>query len=344
MRKAIVLLLSALLLSSCTVTFDSPEVVVEFPADRAPEVPSPQEPTAAVTPYSREDLEALIRSTPSVADLDGLAEHINELEFAASFLAPIEISYTLGPTADPERVGRVIDSFANKLKIYQLLGLEALGMDWLIVSEQDFRWWVDFRIAQDPDYPVDVWNETRGELGHCRLSPEVFCGAGQTVSGNEYQDNVVGTKFDDQGIDYVARHEAAHFYQAVFGYGGRCWMAEGQATFFETYLESSSRSRSQVIASLLTSFGSVDWSDQATLTTLMRNNSICDDDYRVAYDLGMLAYEYLYLNFSFFQIHELQVVSSKQPWSEAVSAVLGIDSGLLDASLAGYIFEQLQET
>jgi hypothetical protein len=54
----------------------------------------------------------------------------------------------------------------------------------------------------------------------------------------------------------------------------------------------------------------------------------------------MLGYEYLYLNFSFLDVHNLQVLSSTEGWDEAVSKVLGIEASKLNAALAAYIFAE----
>jgi hypothetical protein len=238
------------------------------------------------------------------------------------------------------KVDGVVARFSEKLKMYQFLGLESLDQDWVLASEKDYQWWVDFRSAQDPDFPLELWNEDINELGHCRLSADIFCGAGNTVNGKNYQDNVVGTSFTTRGLDNVSRHEAAHFYQAVFGYGGRCWMAEGQATFFETYLESSSRSRADVLAELDNSPAGITSVSEDEMLRLLSNDQICQGDSNIAYNLGMLGYEYLYLNFSFLDVHNLQVLSSTKSWDEAVSQVLSIEASDLNAALAAYIFTE----
>jgi hypothetical protein len=54
----------------------------------------------------------------------------------------------------------------------------------------------------------------------------------------------------------------------------------------------------------------------------------------------MLGYEYLYMNFSFLDVHNLQVLSSNEGWDEALSQVLGIESSELNAALAAYIFAE----
>jgi hypothetical protein len=210
----------------------------------------------------------------------------------------------------------------------------------VLASEKDYQWWVDFRSAQDSSFPVEMWNKEINELGHCRLSADVFCGAGNTVNGKNFQDNVVGTAFTNRGIDYVSRHESAHFYQAVFGYGGRCWMAEGQATFFETYLESSSRPRADILTRLKTSAIGIADLSESDLLGLLTSDQICQPDPNIAYDLGMLGYEYLYMNFSFLDVHELQKLSSTEGWDEAVSQVLGIEAPELNAALAAYIYTE----
>jgi hypothetical protein len=54
----------------------------------------------------------------------------------------------------------------------------------------------------------------------------------------------------------------------------------------------------------------------------------------------MLGYEYLYLNFSFLDVHNLQVLSSSESWDEAVSQVLSIEASEFNALLAAYIFAE----
>jgi hypothetical protein len=292
------------------------------------------------TPLTETEINQLIRSTPQQKTRDGLRAHFQAFDKAAKPLKPFNIEYTAGPTAVLSKVEIVIDKFSDKLKMFQLLGLKELNQDWVLASEKDYSWWVDYRLAQDPSFPVSMWNQELNELGHCRLSQEVLCGAGNSLNGKNYQDNVVGTSFVNQGLDYVSRHEATHFYQAVFGYGGRCWMAEGQATFFETYLESSSRSRSDVLTRLQTSPSGIAQASETDLLTLLATDQICQGEPNVAYDLGMLGYEYLYLNFSFLDIHDLQVLSSTQGWEKAIIDVLGKDPQELNAALAKYIYTE----
>lgn len=280
----------------------------------------------------------LISSIPAEKTREGLKAHFQKIDQVASLLNPIKIEYTIGPTAVASKVESVVSKFSEKLKMYQLLGLKSLNQDWVLVSEKDYKWWVDYRLSQNPSFPVEMWNEKINELGHCGLSADVFCGAGNTVKGKNYQDNVVGTSFTNRGLNYVSRHEAAHFYQAVFGYGGRCWMAEGQATFFETYLESSSRSRELVISRLKASAIGITKLSQQQLLSLIDSDQICQKDSEVAYDLGMLGYEYLYQNFSFLDVHNLQVSSSTKGWNKAVSEVLSLNAQELNRDLAAYIY------
>jgi hypothetical protein len=320
----------ALVLTGCSVSPDSPNTSSA----------SPEPAEEVIAELTDEQILELISSLPEEKSRDGLRSHFRAIDEAASQLEPFKIEYTTGPTAVQSKVERVVAQFSEKLKMYQFLGLESLDQDWVLASEQDYEWWVEFRSSQDSSFPVEMWNKEINELGHCRLSADVFCGAGNTVNGKNYQDNVVGTAFTNRGIDYVSRHEAAHFYQAVFGYGGRCWMAEGQATFFETYLESSSRSRADVLAELDTSPTGITSVSEDEMLRLLSNDQICQGDSNIAYNLGMLGYEYLYLNFSFLDVHNLQVLSSSESWDEAVSQVLSIEASELNAQLAAYIFAE----
>jgi len=321
---------TVILLSGCSLSPDSSNSI---PA-------SPEASEEAIAELTQEQITELITSLPEAKTLEALKAHYKAIDEAAKQLEPFEIEYTKGPTAVQSKVDSVVARFSEKLKMYQFLGLDSLDQDWVLASEKDYQWWVDFRAGQDPSFPLELWNDDINELGHCRLAADVFCGAGNTVNGKNYQDNVVGTAFTNQGIDYVSRHESAHFYQAVFGYGGRCWMAEGQATFFETYLESSSRSRAEVRARLGDSPAGLVQLSESELLGILTSDQICQGDSNIAYDLGMLGYEYLYMNFSFLDVHNLQVLSSTEGWDEAISQVLGIESSELNAALAAYVFAE----
>jgi hypothetical protein len=289
------------------------------------------------TPASSIFAESVVDKVPSSRTLTALSLHVKAVDQAARNLKPIAVSYVAGPTTVPSKVSLVVSRFQDKLKMYQLLGLTSLSMDWVIASEKDYEWWRAYRAKQEPNYPLSVWDNTKKELGHCKLSSDIFCGAGNGVVGKNYQDNVVGTAFSGRGLDYVTRHESAHFYQGVFGYGGRCWFAEGQATFFETYLETSSRTRSQIISNLKQSSSGVASSSLTSLEQKLASDSVCSGDPNVAYDLGLLAFEYLYMNFSFRQIHDLQVMATKEGWESAVRAVLGVDPAALNSNLARHV-------
>jgi len=328
--KVSIAVCSVFLLAGCSV---SPDSTNSMPA-------SPEASEEAIAALTQEQITELISSLPEAKSLEALKAHYQAIDEAAKQLEPFEIEYTKGPTAVQSKVDSVVARFSEKLKMYQFLGLEFLDQDWVLASENDYQWWVDFRSAQEPSFPVEMWNEELNELGHCRLSADVFCGAGNGVNGKNYQDNVVGTAFTNRGIDYVSRHEATHFYQAVFGYGGRCWMAEGQATFFETYLESSSRSRAEVLARLSDSPAGLVQLSESELLGLLTSDQICQSDSNIAYDLGMLGYEYLYMNFSFLDVHNLQVLSSTEGWDEAVSQVLSVEALELNTELAAYIFAE----
>lgn len=278
---------------------------------------------------------------PAEKTISALRTHIQALDRQAQQLTPMTLDFTAGPTTDPEAVRRVVDTFAAKLKLFQLVGLERLTMSWVIASEKDYAWWRDRRLAELPNYPVSLWDTAANELGHCRLDPTVFCGAGHAIGGRTYQDNVVGTAFVDRGLNYVARHESAHFYQGVFGYGSRCWFAEGQATFFETYLETTSRSRDMIISQLKVNPTGVAQLSQAELQRRIADNSICTGSSNIAYELGMLAMEYLYMNYSFQKIHELQSQGRTMSWDQGVREFLGADPQVINAGIAAHIARAL---
>lgn len=297
--------------------------------------------SSALESESISNVSELINITPIEPGLAGLKKHFVLVEKASAKNVPLPMEYTLGPTANPENAELVRSRFQDKLKFFQSLGLKSLDMHWVIASEKDHDWWVEFRKNQFADYPVDLWDTKQNMLGHCTLDPDIFCGAGNGVNNGFYQDNVIGTEFTDRGLNHVTRHEATHFYQSSIGFIDICWFVEGQATFFETYLEPSARSRDQVIDRLIKSPTKVALSTQKEFERKLNRNSICDADPDIRYDLGMLVFEYMYTNYSIKDIHNLLVETNKTSWQEATKSVLSIESGDLNNQIAAYLFAQL---
>jgi hypothetical protein len=120
-------------------------------------------------------------------------------------------------------------------------------------------------------------------------------------------------------------------------------MAEGQATFFETYLESTSRARTEILSRLRGSPAGLAQLSESKLLRLIASDRVCQADSNIAYDLGLLGFEYLYLNFSFLDVHELLALSSTKGWEKAVIEVLELDAKDLNRKLARYIFTELSQ-
>ena len=283
----------------------------------------------------------LLDAKPTEPGIEGLKKHFELFEKASAKNIPLPMEYTLGPTANRENAELVRSRFQEKLKFFQSLGLKSLDMHWVIASEKDHDWWVEFRKNQIADYPIELWDTKKNMLGHCTLESDIFCGAGNGVNDGFYQDNVIGTEFTDRGLDHVTRHEATHFYQSSIGFIETCWFVEGQATFFETYLEPSARSRDQVIDRLIKSPTKVAFSTQEEFERKLNRNSICDADPDIRYDLGMLVFEYLYTNYSIKDIHNLLVETNKTSWQEATKSVLSIEASDLNTQIAKYLYQQL---
>ena len=303
--------------------------------------------TAAPTEKSSESktpdisISELINSTPAEPGLLGLKQHFLQIDKASEANQPIDMPFTLGPTTNEENAQLVRSRFQEKLKFFQSLGLKSLDMHWVIASEKDHDWWLEFRKNQFAGYPVELWDTYKNMLGHCTLDPDIFCGAGNGVNDGFYQDNVIGTEFTDRGLDHVTRHEATHFYQSSVGFIDTCWFVEGQATFFETYLEPTARTREQVINRLISSNTKVALSTEKELVNKLNRNSICDSDPDVRYDLGMLVFEYLYQEYSVQTIHDLLVETNATSWASATNDILGVSSTDLNAGIAKYLFAQL---
>jgi hypothetical protein len=120
--------------------------------------PKPEKTNTVSAKPTDGQISTLIRPLPGGASSDDLAIHFRAIDEAAIHSEPFAIKYTTGPTADPSKVSKVVTKFSEKLKLFQLLGLESLNQDWVIASEKDHQWWVEFRSAQDSTFPVDMWN------------------------------------------------------------------------------------------------------------------------------------------------------------------------------------------
>ena len=115
--------------------------------------PKPEKTNTVSAKPTDGQISTLIRSLPGGASSDDLAIHFRAIDEAASHSEPFAIKHTTGPTADPSKVSKVVTKFSEKLKLFQLLGLESLNQDWVIASEKDHQWWVEFRSAQDSTFP-----------------------------------------------------------------------------------------------------------------------------------------------------------------------------------------------
>ena len=333
---------------ACEVVRPKPKPNVQSPQPVEPTPLPTQTPTPTPTPTPAPSPSATAApqnpnpesTLPTLRTLAGLNAHMQQIELKARSQPDFKFNYTSSPRANPRAIQEVVGAFVQKIKIFQLVGLEKINMNWVLSAEIDHAWWRQTRLNQLSSYPVSLWDNSKNVLGHCNLSSDVFCGAGTSIGGTLYQDNVVGTAFSGRGLQTVSRHEAAHFYQQEAGFGDVCWFAEGQATFVEVQLDAMDR-RSWFIDRLKANPTGVGMLTASQIQTALNRNTICDGSSYIRYDLGMLVFEYLMLNYTMSDIHKAQLYMKQFDWQAAVQNVLKTDITDLNAQIAGYVHREI---
>ena len=207
---------------------------------------------------------------------------------------------------------------------------------------------------------MDVWVEGPNLLGHCYLNAYSFCGYGntQSVPGLLFQYNVIGSKarLGPMGRSNTVLHESVHYYQAALSDDLRsvtpCWFEEGQAQLIGN--AASGYQDTYGAKNELNRFGRT-LPGESTWTVSewekLFESYVADEKVRgecvqsgVGYSTGAAAFEYLYMNYSMWQIHELTLRAIETgSWEAAVAEILGITSEELNSRLSGYMVELLAE-
>jgi hypothetical protein len=104
---------------------------------------------------------------------------------------------------------------------------------------------------------------------------------------------------------------------------------------FKIYLESTSRTRDQLVLRVKHSRSFVIQDSLAELGARAGRYNVCDGGPNIARELGMMGVEQLELNYSFLVIHVLQVLTSKEPLGALVLKVFGVSADLFDPRNSG---------
>jgi len=327
------------------------------PADEAETTsPAPRESfqsESVVLSYQPELIESMIRAEPEFADWSDLYGNIRLINDMASLGPGIPLEAELSPTVNPEKAEETIEAYSGAMGLWSFFGVESVPAVWSLMSEDDYDWW--YQRVQDiegENPALDVWDPVTNKLGHCYPDSTSFCGYGnpQASSGITFQYNVIGSNYQGEPNPNTVAHEAVHFYQDYYSkeyYAFTpCWFVEGHATLIGNAI--SGTSSSGTVGDGLSRFGNPfpgdsSWGEEQWLELL--DNYTTDDEAKrdcmereYNYTLGAAVFEYLYLTYSMWTLHELTLaVSESEDWSTSVRGVLGVTVDELNASLARYV-------
>ena len=314
----------------------------------ASSTPSPQ------TVLTNKTLDRLYDSVPTRKDGVGVANHLKQIQSAARAEKAPKFNVVMSPTVNKTQVRNSVSAYEQAMTIWQPLDIGKLDISWVFMSEKDYKWWkarVTKYETENPD--TKVWNPKTGVIGHCKLSPESYCGYGNPKpSGKTFQYNVIGSRYTSSPNKNTVNHEAVHFYQDSIDTSlmqkTPCWFIEGQANLIGNVFDEPSlvaRNRiyqlSQVTSKIPKSkeFRAKRWQKELNALDGPKRDFCMQSE--LSYSLGMFVFEGLYSKYSFRQIHELVLATSKTgSFSKAISEVLGTTQSNLYKDIATYLSKQ----
>lgn len=319
---------------------------------------APLAPATAITtsfePTASRKLNYLYDLVPAKKDGSAIANHLRAIAAAASSGKAPKFEVVSSPTVNKTQVKNSVQAYEQAMTIWQPLGLDELDLTWAFMSEKDYDWWLarvkNFE-KENPD--TKVWNPKTGVIGHCKLSPDVYCGYGSPKpSGKTFQYNVIGSRYTSRPNKNTVNHEAVHFYQDSIDTSlmqkTPCWFVEGQANLLGNVLDdalnldNNRKFQIQRVTATIPNakkFKAKKW--RAELTALNGPKRDFCIQTELSYSLGMLIFEHLYGNYSFRQIHELVTsVSESGSFSTAVRQTLGTSESALYKEVAKYLSRQ----
>ncbi len=359
--KAVATVIALLMISACVAPLPDdgaggsqgkpPEPVVSGPSASEVRPISPAE--EASVAYEPQKIAQMLRETPKFDDWRDLWAWLELVNDMASLGPGIPLEAEFSPTVQPAAAQEVVDAYSQAMGLWTFFGVEDVNVVWTLMSENDYEWWRERVLSIEGDKPaLDVWNPESNLLGHCYLRASSFCGYGNagSVPGTMFQYNVIGSKYSGgTGVQTVI-HEAVHFYQTAVVDSLRevtpCWFEEGQASLIGLSAAGYPGGLSYGAKHELNRFGQRlpgDSSWSADRWKDLFDRYVADRQTRnecsgAGYTTGAAAFEYLYMNYSMWTIHEVTLLAVETgSWEMAVEEVLGITSGELNSGLADYM-------
>ena len=356
-RKAVATAIALLMISACVAPLPESTVSGSSASEVGP-VSSREE--ASVT-YEPEKIAQMLRETPESDDWRELWARLELVNGMTSLGPGIPLEAEFSPTVQPAVAKEVVDAYRQAMGLWTFFGVEDINVVWTLMSENDYEWWRERVLSIEGDKPaLDVWDPEPNLLGHCYLRPSSFCGYGnaQSVPGTMFQYNVIGSEYRGGAGVQTVIHEAAHFYQTAVADNLRevtpCWFEEGQASLIGLAASGYPGGMSYGVKHELNRFGkrlpgdpswSVDqWKDlfDRYVADRQKRNECMESG--AGYTTGAAAFEYLYMNYSMWAIHEVTLLAVETgSWDVAVEEALGITSEELNSGLASYMVSLLAD-
>ncbi|MEY5018393.1 MAG: hypothetical protein RJB54_311 [Actinomycetota bacterium] len=270
--------------------------------------------------------------------------------------------YKLSPNVNKAKADESIAAYDKAMKPWLAIlnGAKVSPVVWVIMSEKDYAWWKELVDQQEGTSANYAWNPTTNMLGHCQLSPNAFCGYGNTFKSNtpDYkflQYNVIGSSYTGSPNANTVNHESVHFYQlsVVQGFPRDipCWYVEGQASLYGGALQNdllterkaSTRQRDNFKGTVrryqpeADSYKASDWI--AVLNNMYPPHISCSgqQDY-FKYATGMFIWEYLYATYGPQVMHQVLLdFKDGKLFVDAIQRQLNVNLEQLNQKLADHL-------
>ena len=353
LRSAATAALGLLVLVGCA----QPAALEPTEQAAVPEASVAEEPAV----YDPEAINSMIRELPASVAWDDVYAHINTIDTLARLGPGIALEAELSPTVNEEMAQITIDAYTQAMGIWTFFGMEDVRAVWSLMSEDDYDWWYQRVIDIEGDNPaLDVWNKEANRMGHCYPDAWSFCGYGnpQQSSGITFQYNIIGSSYQGEPNANTVAHEAVHFYHDSLSQNYDafmpCWFVEGQATLLGNAISGQGeQGMLPYDTDSLNRFGrplpgDASWSIaqwEQLLDGFLYDDSEkqrCKDE-EINYTFGAVVFEYLYGQYSMWDIHLLTLAATEsEDWEGALEDVLGLSVDQLHTDIATYAHSIVQ--
>lgn len=305
--------------------------------------------------YDPEAIDAMIRELPASVAWEDVYAHITTIDKLARLGPGIALEAELSPTVNEEMARVTIEAYTQAMGIWTFFGVEEVRAVWSLMSEDDYDWWYQRVIDIEGDNPaLDVWDKEDNRMGHCYPNASSFCGYGnaQKSTGITFQYNIIGSAYRGEPNSNTVAHEAVHFYHDSLSQNYDafmpCWFVEGQATLIGNAISGFNEWNALPYGNdSVGRFGrplpgDATWSIaqwEELLDGFLYDESEkqrCRDQ-EINYTFGAVVFEYLYGQYSMWDIHQLTLAAAEsEDWEGALNDVLGLSVEQLHTDIATY--------